>query len=61
MGKTGEKEAKMRWIRPGVVIILVASMVGAFFLSKVAPDIFVPFATGLIVYWFKARDTEKGT
>jgi len=49
----------MDWIRPGVITLLSLAVVVGFFLREIPADVFVPFATGLIVYWFKSRDDKK--
>ncbi|KKN45276.1 hypothetical protein LCGC14_0684620 [marine sediment metagenome] len=49
----------MNWIRPSVITLLSLAMVSGFFMGKIAGDVFVPFATGLIVFWFKSRDDKK--
>jgi len=49
----------MKWIRPGVVSLLVIAVTSGFFADKIEAQVFIPFATGLIVYWFKSRDNEK--
>ena len=46
----------MKWVRPGVVVLLAVAVVGGFFTKVIPADVFVPFATGLIVFWFKSRD-----
>jgi len=50
----------MNWIRPGVIVVLALTMVLGFMFGKVPADVFVPFATGLIVFWFKSRDNVGG-
>lgn len=49
----------MRWIRPAVVVILTSGVTIGFFLDKIPTETFAVFATGLIIYWFKSRDSEK--
>ena len=49
----------MKWIRPGLISLLAVAVTVGFFTGKIEVEVFVPFATGLIVYWFKSRDTEK--
>lgn len=49
----------MRWFRPTIISILVASVVCGFFLKLVNAEAFWVFATGLIVWWFRSRDVSK--
>ena len=49
----------MKWIRPAIIGMLAMAVTLGFFLKMVSMEVYVPFATGLIVYWFKSRDTEK--
>ena len=49
----------MKWIRPGVVSLLAVAVTVGFFMGTIEVQVFVPFATGLIVWWFKSRDAEK--
>jgi len=49
----------MKWIRPVIVTVLVGAMTIGFFSKVIEAQVYVPFATGLIVYWFKSRDEEK--
>jgi len=49
----------MSWIRPGVIALLTMAMVVGFFLGYVETQVFAPFATGLIIFWFKSRDSDK--
>ena len=49
----------MKWIRPGVITLLAVVVSVGFFIGKIEAQVYVPFATGLIVYWFKSRDSEK--
>ena len=50
----------MKWVRPLVVLVLVGSVSAGFFTGRVPGEAFIAFATGLVVYWFKARDEDKG-
>ncbi|KKM27352.1 hypothetical protein LCGC14_1575650 [marine sediment metagenome] len=50
----------MKWIRPTVIILLALAMVAGFWLDRIEAAVFVPFATGLIIYWFKSRDEKNG-
>lgn len=50
----------MKWVRPLVVLTLTGAMTAGFFLGKVPGEAFIAFATGLIVFWFRSRDVEKG-
>ena len=45
----------MNWVRPSVIVML--AITGEFFTGRVASSVFMPFATGLIV--FKSRDVGK--
>lgn len=49
----------MKWIRPSIIGVLALAVTIGFFLSKIEAQVYVPFATGLIVYWFKSRDEKK--
>mgnify|MGYP001568244207 CR=1 FL=1 len=49
----------MRWVRPGIIAFLAIGMTIGFFMSKISAEVYAPFATGLIVFWFKSRDNEK--
>ena len=49
----------MKWVRPGLIGLLVVAVTIGFFVKLIPSEAYVPFATGLIVYWFKARDEEK--
>ena len=49
----------MKWVRPVVVLALTGSVSAGFFLGLVPGEAFIAFATGLVVYWFKARDESK--
>ena len=49
----------MKWFRPGLISVLVLAVIAGFFLKLIAAETFGVFATGLILYWFKARDEEK--
>ena len=49
----------MRWFRPLFIAVLISAVTIGFFAKLIEATVFVPFATGLIVYWFKARDEEK--
>ena len=50
----------MRWIRPLTVVVLVAGVTVGFFIGKIDAVAYFGFATGLVIYWFKSRDTDKG-
>lgn len=47
------------FVRPIVTLSAMVGLVGGFFLDKITADVFVPFATGVVVWWFKARDEQK--
>ena len=49
----------MKWIRPSVIVLLALAMTVGFFMGYIETQVFAPFATGLIVYWFKSRDENK--
>ncbi len=49
----------MKWIRPIIISILVIIVSVGFILNRIEAQVYVPFATGLIVYWFKSRDETK--
>lgn len=49
----------MKWIRPTIISMLAIGVTIGFFTGKIQSGVFVPFATGLIVYWFKERDSTK--
>jgi len=49
----------MKYIRPAIIVILAISVTAGFFIGKIEAAVFVPFATGLIIFWFKARDSGK--
>jgi len=49
----------MQYFRPSIVGILVLCVVVGFFMKLVDAEAFWVFATGLIIYWFKARDEAK--
>ena len=49
----------MKWIRPAIISVLAIAVTVGFLISKVSADVFVPFATGLIIYWFKDRQDDK--
>ena len=50
----------MQYFRPIIVAVLVLCAVAGFFMKLVDAEAFWVFATGLIIYWFKARDETKG-
>jgi len=47
------------FVRPAVTLSAMAGMVYGFLTGGIGPDVFVPFATGVITWWFKSRDDEK--
>ena len=49
----------MRWFRPSIAAVLVASAIVAFFLNKIGGEAFMTLVTGLAVWWYKSRDSEK--
>ena len=49
----------MKWFRPVIVSLLVIAVLCGFFMKLVDAEAFWVFATGLIIYWFKARDEAK--
>ena len=49
----------MKCVRPVIVGILSIIVSVGFFTGKIESQVYVPFATSLIVYWFKSRDEEK--
>jgi len=49
----------MKWFRPVFIGLLIITVIIGFFVGLVPSEAFVPFATGLVVYWFKSRDEEK--
>jgi len=49
----------MKWFRPLIATALVASAIVAFFLGKIGSEAFMALVTGLAVWWYKSRDTEK--
>ena len=49
----------MRWFRPIEVAILTIGVTAGFFLGKIDAVAFFGFATGLIIFWFKSRDSSK--
>ena len=52
-------DVEMKLIRPCIVGLLAIAVTIGFFIKTVPADVFIPFATGLIIYWFKSRDEEK--
>ena len=51
---------KMKLFRPIIISVLTAAAVTGFFLKLVNAEAFWVFATGLIMFWFKSRDEDKG-
>ena len=49
----------MQWVRPVIIGILAISVTIGFFAKLVEAQVYVPFATGLIIWWFKSRDEAK--
>jgi len=49
----------MKYFRPAIIGMLAVAVTAGFFLKLIETQVYVPFATGLIVYWFKSRDEEK--
>lgn len=47
------------YVRPLVTIAFTAVIVYGFIAGTIKPGEFFPFATGVIVYWFKTRDEAK--
>ena len=52
-------DQEMRWYRPNITVFLTLAVTVGFFLGKIDAQAFFGFATGLIVWWLKARDEEK--
>ncbi len=55
---TGQEDT-MKWFRPFIVALLSVAVVAGFFVGKISSETFTAFATGLVVWYFKARDDEK--
>ena len=49
----------MKWVRPGVVIALIGTAIVGFLTGKFESEFMSSLITGLAVYWFRSRDTEK--
>lgn len=49
----------MNWIRPLITVLLTVAVTIGFFLGKIDAVAFFGFATGIVVWWLKARDEEK--
>ena len=51
-----------RWngyVRPIVTLAAMGAVVYGFIIKIVGADVFVPFATGIVTWWFKSRDEAK--
>ena len=49
----------MKWFRPITTLLLTIGVTAGFFTDKIDAIAFFGFATGLIVWWFKSRDSDK--
>ncbi len=49
----------MKWFRPYITVGLTLAITFGFFMGKIDPQAFFGFATGLVVWWLKSRDSEK--
>lgn len=55
----GQRGDILKLIRPFNITILILAVAAGFFLGKIDSVAFFGFATGLAVWWFKARDDSK--
>jgi len=49
----------MKWYRPNITAFLTLAVAVGFFMGKIDAVAFFGFATGVVIYWLKARDEEK--
>jgi hypothetical protein len=49
----------VKWFRPVIITALAVGFTAGFFTGLIDPTAYGVFATGLITYWFKARDKDK--
>lgn len=50
---------KQDWIRVGISVVLVGSLVVGFFLGMVPVEVFVSVVSGAVGYYFSERKQEK--
>ena len=46
--------------RPILSYVFAVGITVGFFMGKVPPEVYAPIATACIIFWFRARDEEKG-
>ena len=49
----------MRWVRPIISLMAMSAMTIGFFMKMVSAEVYVPIATGAIVWWYVNRDKGK--
>ena len=49
----------MKWIRPFIVVLLILTAIVGFFTDRFGQEFMASLITGLAVWWFKSRDSEK--
>lgn len=49
----------MNWIRPSIVVLLILTAIVGFFRGMLTGEFISSLITGLAVWWFRSRDTEK--
>ena len=47
-------------VRPVITFMLSGTLVYGFVTDKITGEVFVPFVTMVLMYWFKSRDEQKG-
>ena len=53
------KETLNGYVRPAITVMAMLGIMYGFFVGTISSEVFVPFSTGIVVWWFKARDDKK--
>ena len=48
-------------VRPAISLIAAIGINVGFFMDKISSEAYITIMAVAIIYWFKSRDTEKGT
>lgn len=52
------KEVLNGYVRPLITIMAMGGIMYGFVIGTISSEVFVPFSTGIVVWWFKARDDK---